>query len=150
MAVTTKIADFVEAVSEGTHNLGADTLQLALSNTAPGAETSDPTATGNGILANVTQISYANYTDDMTVDRVLEGVTSNEAGGTYTLDANDLTITASGGAIAPFQYIYLFNQSATSPTDALVLLIDNQSAISLADGESVLISFNAAGILTLA
>jgi len=149
MAVTTtKIADFVEALAEGFHNLGSDTLQIALSNTAPGAETSDPTATGNGILANVTQIAYTNYTDDMTVDRVLESVTSVESGGTYTLDASDIVITASGGDIADFRYIYLFNQTATN--DELILLIDAGETISITDGNSRTIQWNGSGILTVA
>lgn len=147
MATVTKIADFVEAVAEGVHNLGANTLQLAFSNTAPGSEISDPTLTGNGVLANVTQIAYTNYTDDMTVDRVLEGVTSVESGGVYTLDANNIVVTASGGAIADFRYIYLFNQTATN--DELILVIDHGSVISLADGNSLNINFNASGIITL-
>ena len=149
MATTTKIADFVEDIAEKVHDLGADTLQIALSNTAPGSEAPDPTTTGNGIAANITQIAYTNYTDDMTVDRVLEGVTSVEAGGVYTLDANDLTITAAIGALPTFRYIYIFNQSATSPVDAIILLIDNGAAIDLALGESLVIAFNASGILTI-
>ena len=150
MATFIKIADLPEALAEKVHDLAADTLMIALSNTAPASETSDPTATGNGVLANVTQIAYTNYTDDMTVDRVLQSVTSDEAGGTYTLDAADLTITASGGALASFRYVYLYNDTPTSPADPLIACIDNGSAISLADGESVTIAWNASGILTLA
>lgn len=149
MAVTTtKIPDFVEAMPEKVHDLSADTLQIALSNTAPGSETSDPTASGNGILANVTEIAYTNYTDDMTVDRVLEGVSSDESGGTYTLDASDIVITASGGAIATFRYIYLFNQTAAG--DPIILLVDAGEAVDIADGNSRTIQWNASGILTLA
>ena len=148
MAAFTKINDFLEGAFEGEHNLASNTLQLALSNTAPGSEASDPTATGNGILANVTQINYTNYTDDMAVDRVLEGVTSNEAAGTYTLDANDIVITASGGALATFRYIYLFNQTSATPDDQLVGVWDHGSAIDLGDGDSATITWNAFGIFT--
>lgn len=153
MATFTKINDFLEGMPEAEHNLAADTLQIALSNTAPSAEGSpvvNPTTSGNGILANVTQISYTNYTDDMAVDRVLEGVTSDEAAGTYTLDANDIVITASGGAIATFRYIYLFNQTSTTPDDQLIGVWDHGSAIDLADGESATIAWNASGIFTIA
>ncbi len=150
MVAITKVNDFVEDLAEKVHNLGSDTLKIALSNTAPGSETSDPTATGNGVIANVTEIAYTNYTDDMTVDRVLEGVTSVESGGTYTLDANDIVITASGGALPTFRYIYLFNDTPTSPADPIILLIDNEATIDLADGESVTLAFNASGILTVA
>jgi hypothetical protein len=148
MATGSKINDFIEGVFEGEHNLASNTLQIALSNTAPGSESPIPTASGNGILVNVTEISYTNYTDDMTVDRVLEGVTSNEASGTYTLDANDIVITASGGAIATFRYIYLFNQTSTTPDDQLLGVWDHGAGIALASGESATIAWNASGILT--
>lgn len=150
MATFTKVPDFLEGPYEGEHNLASDTLQIALSNTAPSAETNDPTLSGNGILANVTQISYTNYTDDMAVDRVLEGVTSDESGGTYTLDANDIVITASGGALATFRYVYLFNQTSTTPDDQLIGFWDHGSAIDLADGDSATITWNASGIFTVA
>lgn len=149
MAVTTKIRDFIENAMNGPIDMNSDTFRIALSNTAPTSEASNPTLDGNGILANVTQISYTNYSDDLTVDRQLQGVTSQATGGTYTLDAADFTITASGGALATFRYIYIYDDTPTSPADPLVLLIDNESAISLASGESVTISFNASGILTI-
>lgn len=141
MATFTKINDFVEDLLNGVHNLGSDTIQAALTNTAPGSETSDPTGDGNGVLANITQISYTNYTDDLTSDRVLEGVAVTLASGTATLDANDFTITASGGALADFRYLYLFNQTATN--DELICLWDQGSTISLNDGESVAVDFGA-------
>jgi len=151
MVATIKVADFVEGLAEGQHDFANDTLQIALSNTAPSAEASDPTSTGNGILANVGgEIAYTNYSDDMTVDRVLEGVTSNEAGDTFTLDANDIVITASGGDIASFRYIYLFNQSSTTPDDQLILVIDAEETITITSGNSRTIQWNGSGILTLA
>lgn len=150
MVAIIKVNDFVEGEAEGEHNLAANTLMFALSNTAPASETSNPTASGNGILANVTQIAYTNYTDDMAVDRTLEGVTSNEASGTYTLDANDVVITASGGALPTFRYIYLYNDTSVTPDDQIIFIIDNEAAVTLADGESVTITWNASGILTKA
>lgn len=150
MPVTTKIRDFVEDLAEKVHNLGSDNLAIALSNTAPASESSNPTLSGNGVLANVTQISYTNYSDDMTVDRRLQSVTSTESSGTYTLDAADITITASGGALPTFRYVYLYNDTPTSPADPLILVIDNEAGITLASGESVTLQFNGSGILTLA
>lgn len=151
MAITfSKVADFIEAAMEGVHNLSSNTLKLALSNTAPGSESSNPLSTGNGVVANVTQIAYTNYTDDMGTDRVLENVTSDESGGTYTLDADDITITASGGAIAQFRYVYLFNDTPTSPADPLICMWDMGAAIDIADGNSITLQFNASGILTVA
>lgn len=145
-----KVADFIEGQMEAVGNLATGTLMIALSNTAAAAEASNPLSSGNGVLANVTQISYTNYSDDLTVDRTLQSVTSNESGGTYTLDAADFTITASGGTLATFQYIYLYNDTPTSPADPLIGYWALDSAISLANGESLAVSFNASGIFTVA
>lgn len=151
MAVTfTKMPNFIEHCAEKVHNLSADSIRIALSNTAPASEASNPTTAGNGVLANVTQISYTNYTDNLTVDRVLESVTSSVSGSTYTFDAGDVVITASGGALATFQYIYVYNDTPTSPADPLICLIDNGAAITLASGESATIAWNASGVLTVA
>ena len=149
MATFTKIPDFIEAAMEGVHNFASHTLRIALSNTAPGSEASPPTTSGNGVLANVTQIAYTNYTDSLTTDRTLASVTSDESGGTYTLDAANFTITASGGAIPNFRYIYLYNDTPTSPADPLVGVWDHGSTISLADGNTANININASGILTV-
>lgn len=150
MATGIKIADFAEAIAEKVHNLASDSIRIALSNTAPAAEASNPTATGNGVLANVTQISYTNYSDDLTVDRVLESVTSDESGGTWTLDAGNFVITASGGTLASFRYIYIYNDTPTSPADPLIAVFDHGSAISLADTQTATITVNASGLVTIA
>ena len=59
MASFVKINDFVANAVENM-DLESDQLAIALSNTAPGSESSNPTADTNGILGNVTQISYSN------------------------------------------------------------------------------------------
>jgi len=151
MATFTKIADFVEGGMEQEHFLGAggNVIEVALSNTAPGSEAPDPTTTGNGILANVTQIAYTNYTDSLGTDRVLESVTSVEASGVWTFDAADFTITASGGAIATWRYLYVFNQTSTTPDDQLIGVWDHGLAIDLANGETANINVNASGLITI-
>jgi len=147
MATFTKANDWVDYLVEDV-DMASDTFMIALSNTAPGSETPDPTADTNGVIANVTQISYTNYTDDMTVDRTLENVSSTQTSGTYTFDADDIVITASGGALADFRYVYLYDDTVTG--DPIVGVWDNGSAISLGDGDSVTISWSASGIFTVA
>ena len=144
MASFNKINDFVENAVVGM-NLGTDTLTIALSNTAPASESSNPTADSNGILANVTQISYTNLSS-----RNLANVTSAQASGTYKLSADDLTLTASGGSVGPFQYIYIYNDTVSSPADPLVGYYDYGSALTLNDGDSFTIDIGTNGILTLA
>lgn len=149
MATGSKIADWIENLGT-VANLSTDTFKVALSNTAPASEVSNPTATGNGVLANVTQISYTNYTDNLTVDRTLESVTWAETGGTTKFDAGDFIITASGGALATFRYIYVYDDTPTSPADPLVGVWDHGSGITLADTQTATITFHANGLFTVA
>ena len=134
MATFNKFNSFVEALAEKTHNLGADTLTVALTNSAPAA--------GNTVLANITEISYTNLSS-----RVLTSVTSAQTSGTYTLDAADLVLTASG-TVPTFRYVVLYNDTATS--DELIGYYDYGSAVDLLNGETFTITFDASGILTLA
>jgi hypothetical protein len=134
VATFNKFNSFVEALAEGTHNLGSDTLTIALTNTAPAA--------GNTVLANITEIAYTNVSS-----RVLTSVTSAQTGGTYTLDAADLVLTASG-TVPTFRYVVLYNDTAAS--DELIGYYDYGSAVDLLNGETFTITFDASGILTLA
>jgi len=134
MATFNKFHSFVEALSEKVHNLGADTLTVALTNTLP--------VNTNTVLANITQIAYTNLST-----RVLAGVTSAQTTGTYKLDANDLVLTASG-TVAQFRYVVLYNDTAAS--DQLIGWYDYGAAVDLLNGETFTITWDAAGILTLA
>lgn len=143
MATFNKLNGFVEHLAEKVHNLGSDTLTVALSNTAPGSEGTPPTgSTAACVLANVTQISYTNLSS-----RVLTTSSSAQSGGTYALVLNDLVLTASGGSVGPFRYIYIYNDTAAS--DQLIGYYDYGSSITLADGETLTIDFGA-NVLTLA
>lgn len=134
MATFTEINDFLEYLAEGI-NAGSDAFEIALSNTAPGSETSNPTADGNGILTNVTQVSYT-----FCSSRVITTTSSSQTGGTYKLVLQDITLSASGGSVGPFQYVYVFDQTATS--DPLVCVYDYGSSITLNDGEDLAIDFD--------
>lgn len=147
MATFNKINGFAEHVAEGVHNLGSDQLVVALSNTAPGSETPDPTVlTADAILANVTEVAYTNLSS-----RNITTSASAQSGGTYKLTLTDLTLTASGGSVAGFRYVYIYNDTPTSPADPLIGYYDYGSTLTLADGESLTIDFDGTnGVLTLA
>lgn len=140
MATYNKFQQFVEDVSEKVHNLGADALTIALTATA-----NAPVAT-NTVLANLTQISYTNLSA-----RVPTISTSAHTTGTYKLVLSDLVLTASGGAVAAFQYIVLYNDTPTSPADPLIGWWDYASALTLADTETLTLDFSAAnGVIQIA
>lgn len=143
MATFNKVNDFVEDRNHGVHNFSSHQLVVALSNTAPASETSNPTSDGNGVLANVTQVSYTNCST-----RNITTTSSAQTSGTYKLTLTDLTLTASGGSVGPFRYVYIYNDTPTSPADPLIGYYDYGSALTLADGESLTIDFDdAQGVL---
>lgn len=145
MASFTKVNDFVVNLANAM-DLDSDTLTVALSNTDPTAGT-DVTADGNGVLANISEISYTNLSS-----RVLQSVTSTQTGGTYKLSADDLTLTASGGSVAEFQYVIIYNDTPTTPNpiDPVIGYYDYGTGLTLNDGDQFTIDITANGILTLA
>lgn len=147
MATFTKLNGFVEHLAEKVHDLGADQLVVALSNTAPGSEGTPPTgATTACVLANVTQVSYTNCST-----RNITTSTSAQTSGTYKLVLTDLVLTASGGTVGPFRYVYLYNDTPTSPADPLIGYYDYGSSITLNSTETLTIDFDGAGgVLTVA
>jgi hypothetical protein len=54
----------------------------------------------------------------------------------------DLTVTASGGSVGPFQYLYIYNDTVTSPADPILGYYDYGSALTLNDGDSFTFNFD--------
>jgi hypothetical protein len=145
MTAFTKLNGFVEHLGTGVHNLNTGAITVALSNTAPGSESTPPTgAASTCILANVTQISYTNCST-----RAFSGVSYSQSSGTGTLAATDLVLTASGGTVGPFRYVYAYNDTPTSPADPLIGYWDYGSSITLNSGETFTIDLPG-NILTVA
>lgn len=137
MAAFNKFNSFVEALAEKVHNLGSDTLTVALT-----AAANAPVAT-NTQLSNLTQISYTNLSA-----RDLTTSSSSQTSGTYKLVIADLVLTASGGSVAAFRYIVIYNNTATN--EELIGWYDYGSDLTLADTETLTLDFSAAnGMLQL-
>lgn len=138
MAAFNKFQSFVEALAEKVHNLGSDQLKIALC-----ASANAPVNT-NTVLANLTEISYTNLSS-----RNVTTAGSAQSSGTYKLTLTDLVLTASGGSVAAFRYIVLYNDSASN--DELIGWYDYGSDVTLANGETFTIDWDAtSGALTLA
>lgn len=133
MATYNKINDYTEQLNKAKHDWSAHTFKALLTNTAPVAT--------NTVKADLTEITAANgySAGGMTLD----SVTVSETSGTTKTTIADEVLTASGGSIGPFRYVAIYNDTATSPADALVMWYDYGSAITLADAESFTIDFDA-------
>ena len=139
MATFNKFNSFVEALAEKTHNLGSDTLKVVLSNSAP--------VNTNTQLSNITQISGVNgYTTGGTAATISS---SAQTSGTYKLVLADVVFTASGGSIGPFQYVVLYNDTATN--DELIGWYDYGSAVTITNSNTFTVDFDGTnGVLTIA
>lgn len=138
MATYLKFNSFVEAVAEKVHNLGSDTLKVALTNTTP--------VNTNTQLSNITQIANGNgYT---TGGSTATQSSSAQTSGTYKLVLGDVVFTASG-TMGPFEWAVLYNDTATN--DELIGYWDYGAAVTLQSGETFTVDFDATnGVLTIA
>lgn len=125
------------ALDAAKYNFATDSLLVAL---CPAANT--PVRT-NKALTDITQISYTNLSS-----RALTVSSSAQVSGLYTLKLNNITLTASGGAVAAFQYIVIYDVTATS--NELICWFDYGSALTLNNGDSITLTFDAAnGLFTI-
>jgi hypothetical protein len=139
MAAFNKFNAFVADIANKVHNLGADTLKVMLSNTAPAAT--------NAIKSDITEIAAGSgYTAGGTQATL---VSSSQASGTYTLKLNNVTFTASGGSIGPFRYCVLYN--ATPANGNLIGWYDYGTNLAITVGNSFQVQFDPTnGVLQLA
>ena len=136
MASYVKFQSFVEKLAEKVHDLGSDTLTVALTTNANAPANTDD------VLADLTEIAY---TDCST--RAITTSTSAETAGVYKLVLTDLVLTSSG-TVGPFQWVIIYNDTATS--DDLICYFDYGSEITLANGETFTCDFDAAnGLLQI-
>ena len=136
MATFVKIDSFVENLAEKKIDLSGAGLTIALTNTAHTAAWDE--------LADLTQVSYTYCSA-----RVITVSASSQTSGTYKLVCDDLVLTASGGVVGPFRYVYIYDDGSTG--DKLIAYYDYGSSITLADTETLTINFDgSAGVLTIA
>jgi hypothetical protein len=140
MATFTKLDCFTENLAEKIHDLSANTLKFALTNTAPTAN--------NSILSNITQITAENgYTAGGKQATLTSSV---QTAGVYKLIVGDVVFTANGGNVGPLRYVVFYDDTPTTPVDPLIAWFDYGSSITLLTGETLTVDADAAaGILTI-
>jgi hypothetical protein len=138
MATYNKFNAFVENLAEKVHNLGADSIKVMLSNTAPVA--------ANSVKTDITEIAAGfGYTAGGTATTI---TSSAQTSGVYKLVVTDVIFTAAGGAIGPFRYVVIYNDTAASKN--LIAWFDYGSSITLNSSETFTTLFDATnGLLTI-
>lgn len=135
------VHQFTENLSKGVHNFTSDatcTPTFAL------AAAANPPTTATAVKGDLTEISYTNLST-----RVVTGVTAEQASGTAPFTATDLVLTASGGAVAAFRYLVLYDDDPTSPADPVIGWFDYGSDLTLADTQTLTVDFGANGFGTI-
>jgi hypothetical protein len=126
-----KFNDFSEQLVRGVHDFDANTFKVVLTNSAPTA--------GNTVLADITQISG---TGGYTTGGETTTIGISESSGTTTVTGTEIVWTGTGSGFGPFRYAALYNDSSTSPADALIAWFDYGSSISVGAGETFTLKFN--------
>jgi hypothetical protein len=134
VAAYVKFQDFSEQLVRGVHDWDAHTFKVALTNTAPvntqvsldTGTNHPPPAAANGYTAGGSATT----------------ITISETTGTTTVQGTQVVFTATAGGIGPFRYAILYNDTATSPADALIAYWDYASSVTLADTETFTVKFN--------
>jgi hypothetical protein len=104
VAAFSKFNSFVGDLAGKIHNLNSDTLKLMLTDVAPVAT--------NTVKANITEITAGNgYTAGGSAAAFVSG---NDTAGLYKLILSQVSWTATGGSIAQFRYVVLYNSTAAS------------------------------------
>jgi hypothetical protein len=138
MATYNKYQQFVEDVLQKVHDLfgasgsTADVVKAILSNTAPNAAT-------HVVRADVTELGTAN---GYTSGGISCAHSTVRSGLTITMTGTNVTWTATGGSIGPFQYVIHYNDTPTGPADPLINWWDYGSALTLLDGETFTVKYN--------
>lgn len=140
MAALNKFNVFTRDLGAGVHNFTTHTIKAAFTNTAPVAT--------NSVLADITQIAASG--GYVAGGVTLDSVTWTTASGVAKLTIADEVFTATG-AVGPFRYVVIYNDTPTSPVDPLIGWYDYGSSITLALNETLTIDFDGTnGVLTVA
>lgn len=126
---------FWESIAKGEIILNTDTFKLVLSNTAPDQST-DKT------LSDVAEVTAGN---GYTSGGISLTPTRGYSGDVWVLDFADVTLTASGGSISTWRYRILMSSTG----NRVVGWWDEGGAVTIADGGSFPINFDADGVIRM-
>ena len=140
MATLTIFDKALKNLGLGKFVFGTDTMKLMLSDTAPNVKTAEALAditeiaAGNGYSAGGATLASVTYTETGTNTSIWE-LTS----------ASPVTFTASGGSIAQFRYLVLYDATQSTPTKPLWGYLDYGSEVNLSTGQSFSVNVGANG-----
>ena len=138
MAVYNKFNQFVRDLVGAKHDFTSATYKVMLTNTAPTAS--------NQVKADIIEIAAGNgYSAGGPTTTLTVSVSS----GIAKVVGSNVAVTASG-AVGPFQYAVLYNDTQATPVKPLVGWWDYGNAITMSASEVFTVAFDATnGIFTV-
>lgn len=130
MATFTKFNVFTVDMTAGKHDFSSATYKLMLTNTAPVAT--------NAVKADITEISAGN---GYSAGGPTTTVTRSNTSGVETILCSDVVVTATG-AVGPFRYAVLYNDTQTTPAKPLVGWADYGSNVTMASADTFTVDFD--------
>lgn len=128
MATFTRPDVFSLNLANKVYDLDSDTFRWVLSNTAPVAGTTN-------LLSNVTQVAtsggYTQMTDGAGGLLATMSALSSSGQTTAMAQASSVVLTATG-AVGPFRYLILIDDTPTSPLNPVVGWLDHGTSITMA------------------
>lgn len=118
----------------GTAGSGANTIKIALTNTAPNVAT-------HTVFADITEITAQHGYSAGGSSLTNVGTSS---GGVFTLAGSTVTFTASGGSFGPFRYAVA--RDSTVSGGPLIAYVDYGSNLTVNDLETFTITINASTV----
>lgn len=139
MAAYNKFNSFTKDLIDGEMDFDANTFLFYLSNAAP-------SASGDSVKADLAEITNQN---GYTAGYFTTSMSTSTSSGTAKVIATDPPVLTASGAVGPFQYVVLYND--THASDALVAWWDYGSAVTMANGDTFTIDCDGTnGIFTIA
>lgn len=138
MATFVCVHELGKYLGDGTIDLDTHTFKAVITNTAPNQAT-------NAVLADLTQIASTGGYAAVT----LTGATFTETGagtGIWEFDCAAFSWTASGADFATGRYIYIYDDTPTSPADPLVGYLDYGSTFVVTSGNTLTVTPGANGV----
>lgn len=141
MATFVPIHEFGKYLGDGTIDLDTHTYKAVITNTAPAQAT-------DTVLAGLTQIAATGGYAAVT----LTSVTWAETGagtGVWQWTSAAFSWTASGADFATGRYIYIYDDTPTSPADPLVGYLDYGATFVVTNGNTLTVTPGGNGVFRL-
>lgn len=121
---------YTKDLTEAKHDWSTHVYKVMLTNIAPVAT--------NTVKANIMDIAAGN---GYTAGGLATAITKANAAGVETIQGAQVVINATG-AIGPFRYAVLYNDTQATPLKPLVAWIDYGAAVTMAAADSFTVAFN--------